>query len=134
MRWNSKYLYFSCAVLALASAACGDSDPGGDLVAPVLDLAGVVTSQEGTPRAGAKVHTAVYRPDCTTPVPVENDTLLIADAKGAFQGWVRGLYGGTMCLRMFASIDTTSGPAQFVQGNFTYTAKSDSVVVHLTIP
>lgn len=139
MKCYSSYANFAYAFLALSGVACGGQgitivEPG----PPSLAIAGVVTSQTGTPLAGATVHSQAYEPDCITPVMVERDTLLVANANGAFHGMLRALDTGAVCLRVFSTLDAMSGAAQIVHGKFVIasagTQAVDTAMVNLTIP
>jgi hypothetical protein len=139
MKCCDRYSNVAYVVLALAVAACGEQgitiiEPG----PPSLAIAGVVTSQTGTPLAGAMVHSYAYKPDCVTPVHVERDTLLVASANGAFHGLLRALDTGAVCLRVFSTLESNAGAAQLVQAEFVTPSVGseavDTAVVNLTIP
>jgi hypothetical protein len=140
MRCSRKCFHTGYAILALSSAAC-DKQPTSNtsLFSPAaLLLVGTVTSQSGAPLAGASVHSQAYEPDCSTPMHVERDTLLVTDANGAFKGFLTTPSEAAVCVHVYSSLGTTSGAAQFVPSRFGLPSESgqasDTVAVHLTIP
>lgn len=141
MRCYRKCVHAGCAILALSSAACNKQLTGThtSLISPAgLLLVGTVTSQSGTPLAGASVHSRAYEPDCSTPMHVERDTLLVTDASGTFKGFLTTPSEGAVCVHVYSSLGTTSGAAQFILSRFGLPSESgeasDTVAVHLTIP
>lgn len=142
MKSCGKFVYIGCVVLALLSAACGDGQSTAvktSLVSPAgLLLTGTVAAPSGTPLAGASVHSQAYAADCSTPMYVERDTLLITDAKGTFKGFLTTPSEAAVCLRISSSQGPTSGATQLVYSRFGLPSESgeasDTVTVHLTIP
>lgn len=102
----SRHIILGGVLLLASQVACNSAAPTACCVdgIPALALRGTVVTSVGTPVAGASVRSRSFRSDCTTPVPVERDTLLVSDAAGAFSGILVSMLGGPgMCLRVEAS-------------------------------
>lgn len=104
----------TAAIAALATyltAACASPPPAGpDVPAIALVLRGSVVTADGYPAAGVRVRSHAYRPDCSTPIVTDRDTLLVTDPAGTFRGILLTQPGVRQaCLRVVA--EQQGGPS-----------------------
>jgi hypothetical protein len=134
------FLRVAIGLASCVAIACSSPDePLSPDVANVVVVRGTVVTANGQPAVGAVVHTEGFRPDCTTQVHVERDTMLVADATGSVHGFVYAEPGvHPACLKIWARQGQGGIATQLLQVEFRLGDDGgrniDTASVDLTLP
>lgn len=137
---HSAVWYAALGLVSCFALACSNQEePTNPDTALALVIRGTVVAADGQPAAGATVHSQGFRSDCTTQIHVERDTMLVADATGAFKGFLYAEPGvRAACLQVWAQQDEGAVTTQTLQVEFRPANPSgknlDTASVNLTLP
>lgn len=130
------------AVICLTGACSSEPTGTSPLGVNGLVLRGTVITANGQRAVGASVRSHAFRADCTTPISVERDTLLVTDASGSFKGYLTAdpvePHVSSACVQIAAQKDGGGVASQTLQVEFRPSEPSganlDTASVVLNLP